>query len=294
MTQGSFNQILEGLTLLRQGKVRDIYEVGDYLLMVATDRISAFDVVMDQSIPVKGVFLNEISNAWFKRMESIVKNHLKETDPDLFPKECYPHKKALAGRSVLVKKTKPSPVECIVRGHISGSGWKSYQKDGTVCGIKLPAGLVESEQLPQPIFTPSTKAPDGEHDLNISFDEMVKIVGGETAEILRDLSLKIYTKGAQIAQNRGIIIADTKFEFGVDEEGEIILIDEVLTPDSSRFWPEDQYRPGGPQPSFDKQFLRDYLISLDWDKTPPPPPLPEKIITKTQVKYAQAHQVLTN
>lgn len=289
MNPEGFNQILEGLRLVKQGKVRDIYHASENLLMVATDRISAFDVVMNELIPGKGVCLTRISNMWFQTMEPIVGNHLKEIDPRLV---CPPHKNILSGRTILVKKVSPYPVECIVRGYISGSGWKSYQENGTVCGIKLPSGLRESDPLPEPLFTPSTKAPDGEHDINISFDEMVNMVGGETAEQLRDLSLQIYQKAARIAAERGIIIADTKFEFGEDESGNPILIDELLTPDSSRFWPRDRYQPGGPQPSFDKQYLRNHLKILDWDGKPPPPSLTKEVISTTQEKYIQIQQIL--
>lgn len=293
MKQQSFNQTLGILPMAKQGKVRDIYNLGENLLMVATDRISAFDIIMNELIPGKGVCLTQISNMWFKTMEPIVSNHLQEIDPNFFPRRCLPYKDILDGRAVLVKKIRPLPVECIVRGYISGSGWKSYQQNGTVCGIELPSGLKESEQLPMPLFTPSTKAAGGEHDINISFDEMANIVGGERAEQLRCLSMRIYQEGARIAEDNGVIIADTKFEFGEDESGNLILIDEILTPDSSRFWPMDQYQPGKPQPSFDKQYLRDYLVSLDWNGNPPPPPLPQEVIDTTREKYDHISQVLT-
>jgi phosphoribosylaminoimidazole-succinocarboxamide synthase len=255
--------------------------------MVATDRISAFDVVMPNPVPDKGKILNRISLFWFDIMTPLVPNHVITSDVDAYPDICRPYKEALKDRSMLVKKTRPLPVECVVRGYISGSGWKSYQKTGEVCGIKLPAGLQESDPLPEPIFTPSTKAESGEHDINITFEAVVDLIGQQTAEHIRDLSLSIYQKGAAIAEEKGIIIADTKFEFGYDGD-HLILIDEVLTPDSSRFWPKATYQPGGPQPSFDKQYLRDYLLSLDWDKAPPAPNLPEEVIANTRQKYMDA------
>lgn len=275
------------LELARRGKVRDIYDLGDQLLMVATDRISAFDVIMPNPVPDKGKILNRISLFWFDIMAAIVANHLITSDVDAYPAVCQPYKDILKDRSMLVKKTEPLPVECVVRGYISGSGWKSYQQSGDVCGIKLPAGLKESDPLPEPIFTPSTKAEFGEHDINITFEAVVDLIGRQTAEHIRDLSLSIYQKGAAIAEEKGIIIADTKFEFGYDGD-QLILIDEVLTPDSSRFWPKATYQPGGPQPSYDKQYLRDYLLSLDWDKTPPAPTLPEGVIANTRQKYMDA------
>ncbi len=281
------------LKLLKRGKVRDIYDLGDSLLLVATDRISAFDVIMDDPIPGKGKILTRISCYWFSCMSSIAGNHLITVDTGQFPDECRKYESDLANRSMLVKKAKPLPVECIVRGYLSGSGWKSYLRSGTICGIKLPPGLLESDRLPEPVFTPTTKAEVGEHDENITFDQVVELVGQETADRIRSLSLDIYTRAAKIAEDKGIIIADTKFEFGYDENGELILIDELLTPDSSRFWPKETYLPGGPQPSFDKQYLRDYLESLDWDKTPPPPPLPAEVIENTRRKYLEALQILT-
>jgi phosphoribosylaminoimidazole-succinocarboxamide synthase len=261
--------------------------------MVATDRISAFDVIMEDPVPEKGKILTKISLFWFDIMSPIIANHVIASDVDRYPEICRPHKKQLEGRSMLVKKTKPLPVECVVRGYISGSGWKSYKQNKEVCGIKLPDGLKESDRLPEPIFTPSTKAELGEHDINISYDQMVDIIGASRAQQVRDLSLKIYSHGAQLAEKCGIIIADTKFEFGEDENG-LILIDEVLTPDSSRFWPRDSYQPGGPQDSFDKQYLRDYLSSVNWDKTPPPPRLPAEVIEKTKQKYQEALQALVS
>jgi len=287
MAQAILQTDFSNLELTQQGKVRDIYDLGDQLLMVATDRISAFDVVMPNPVPDKGKILNRISLFWFDKMEGIVSNHVVTSDVDTYPAACHPYKEILKDRSMLVKKTTPLPVECVVRGYISGSGWKSYQQTGEICGIKLPAGLKESDPLPEPIFTPSTKAESGEHDINITFEAVVDLIGQQTAEHIRDLSLSIYKKGAAIAEEKGIIIADTKFEFGYDGD-HLILIDEVLTPDSSRFWPKASYQPGGPQPSYDKQYLRDYLLSLDWDKTPPAPTLPEEVIANTRQKYMDA------
>lgn len=275
------------LNLIKRGKVRDLYDMGDALLMVATDRISAFDVIMPDPIPGKGVVLTQISLFWFDVMQPLVPNHVITSDVDQLPAACRPYAETLRGRSLLVKKTQPLPVECVVRGFLSGSGWKDYQRSGTVCGIRLPEGLKESERLPQPIFTPSTKAELGEHDMNISFEDMVAKIGPEQAEKARDLSLAIYRKGCDLADSKGIIIADTKFEFGI-ADGEMILIDEVLTPDSSRFWPKDSYAPGGAQKSFDKQYLRDYLRSLDWNKEPPGPDLPPEVIENTRAKYLEA------
>ncbi len=283
------------LPVFRKGKVRDVYEVGnDKLLMVATDRISAFDVVLEPGIPDKGASLTQISNFWFDLLaqEHGVENHLVATRVEDFPEELQAHADILRGHAVLVERLEPLPVECIVRGYITGSGWKDYGRSGAVCGIPLPEGLQESEQLPQAIFTPSTKADEG-HDENISFEEAVKIVGQETAEWLRDTSLKIYTAAAAYARERGIILADTKFEFGRRPDGTIVLMDEVLTPDSSRFWPADQYAPGRGQPSFDKQYVRDYLETLDWDKTPPGPVLPEDIVQGTSARYKEAFEKLT-
>jgi len=282
----------EGLTLLRRGKVRDVYEVDGNLLIVASDRMSAFDVVMDDPIPDKGKILTAISTFWFNKLRTVVENHIISVNPDEYPEQCRSFKDELRGRSMLVKKAKPLTVECIVRGYVSGSGWAEYQKKGTICDIPLPDGLPESGRLPEPIFTPSTKAEIGEHDENISFKRTIEILGKETAEEVRDLSLKIYESGRTFAHEKGIIIADTKFEFGF-VDGRLILIDEVLTPDSSRFWPMDAYKPGGPQQSFDKQFLRDYLSGLDWPKQPPPPRLPREIIDKTRDRYLEALKRLT-
>jgi phosphoribosylaminoimidazole-succinocarboxamide synthase len=277
----------KGLNLIHRGKVRDLYEVDDKLLMVATDRISAFDVVMDNPVPDKGKVLTRLSLFWFDFLSDILPNHFITADVEMYPAACAPYLEALRGRSMLVKKAQPLPIECIVRGYLSGSFWKAYQKDATVCGFKLPSGMVESGKFPTPLFTPSTKADLGQHDENISIARMEEIVGAaETARIV-DVSIKLYRKAADYALRKGIIIADTKFELGWFE-GELILIDEVLTPDSSRFWPLDQYTPGKGQPSFDKQFLRDYLSSLDWDKKPPPPQLPDEILAKTGARYAEA------
>jgi phosphoribosylaminoimidazole-succinocarboxamide synthase len=280
------------LKLAGRGKVRDIYDMGETLLIVTTDRISAFDVIMNEGIPEKGYVLNQISIYWFQQMKDIIPNHIIATEVRDFPVECHKYADILAGRSMLVRKAKPLPAECVVRGYLAGSGWKDYRQTGAVCGITLPPGLVESDRLPEPIFTPSTKAELGTHDENISFAEMFELCGRETAERMRDVTLKIYSRARDIAADKGIIIADTKFEYGL-YEGEMIIIDECMTPDSSRFWPKDLYRPGGPQPSFDKQFLRDYLETLDWNKTAPPPPLPEEIIGKTGEKYMEALVRLT-
>ncbi len=281
-----------GLTLVNRGKVRDLYDLGDSLLIVSTDRLSAFDVIMPNGVPRKGEVLTKISEFWFSRMQDIVENHIITTDVSRFPAACRPYADVLAGRSMVVKKAKPLPIECIVRGYISGSGWKDYQKTGAVCGIKLPPGLRESDMLPEPIFAPSTKADVGVHDENISFEDACKTVGAKLAEEVRRLAIAVYLRGREIAAKQGIIIADTKMEFGTID-GKIILIDELLTPDSSRFWPQDSYAPGRSQNSFDKQFVRDYLLSLDWDQTPPAPNLPEDIIQKTSERYIEAYRRLT-
>ncbi len=280
------------LKLLHRGKVRDIYEVDDFLLIVATDRLSAFDVVLPDPIPEKGVVLTQMSLFWFDKLKDIVANHLVTADVDQYPEVCRQYSESLRGRSMLVKKADPLPVECIVRGYITGSGWKDYLSTGSVCGITLPPGLKESQKLPEPLFTPSTKAEVGAHDENISFDETVKKIGGEMADRVRDVSLELYRQASDYASERGVIIADTKFEFGI-ADGELILIDEVLTPDSSRFWPAEEYQPGRGQPSFDKQFVRDYLESISWDKTPPAPKLPQEIIDKTCQRYKEALKRLT-
>lgn len=281
-----------GIPILKRGKVRDIYGLGDKLLIVATDRISAFDVIMPEPIPGKGRILTAISLFWFDIMKDIVPNHLVSSDVSQYPKACLPYAESLSGRSMVVKKAEPLPIECVVRGYISGSGWKSYLDSGNICGIKLPEGLSESDRLDEPIFTPSTKAELGDHDINISFDAAADIIGRELAEKVRDISLSIYDKGSRLAAQKGIIIADTKFEFGfVDEQ--LILIDEVLTPDSSRFWPRNDYHPGGPQKSYDKQYLRDYLDNLEWEKRPPAPSLPPGVIESTRLKYLEAQSALT-
>ena len=283
---------LEGVKLLRRGKVRDIYEVEDYLLIVATGRVSAFDVILPTGIPGKGRILTQISIFWFNQVKEIVENHIVPVDVSEFPEPLPEYRDVLEGRSMLVKKANPLPVECIVRGYLSGSGWIDYQKTGMVCGIRLPAGLSESAKLPEPIFTPSTKAEHG-HDINISFEETIKILGKETAEKIRELSLSIYKKASEIAERKGIIIADTKMEFGFCN-GNLILIDELLTPDSSRFWSKKIYEPGKPQDSYDKQIVRDYLLFIKWDKKPPAPELPEEIVKKTAERYEEIFKILTS
>jgi len=274
-----------------RGKVRDIYDLGDRLLIVATDRISAFDVVMPNPIPDKGRILTQLSNFWFDLTKDIVPNHVLSTEVGGYPKECQPYQEMLRSRSMLVVKTEVLPVECVVRGYLSGSGWEEYQKTGEVCGIKLPKGLRESSKLEEPIFTPATKAEIGLHDENIPFEKVEKTIGKDLARKVKSLSLAIYKKARDFAEQRGILIADTKMEFGVKAK-KLILIDELLTPDSSRFWPKDEYQPGGPQKSFDKQFLRDYLLSIRWDKSPPAPQLPEEIVQKTREKYLEAYERL--
>jgi len=279
------------LTLKGRGKVRDIYDLGDQLLIVATDRISAFDVVMPNPIPDKGRILTQLSEFWFDLTKAIAPNHVLSTEVEDYPKACKPYEEMLKDRSMLVVKTDVLPIECVVRGYLSGSGWEEYNKTGEVCGIPLPKGLLESSKLEEPIFTPATKAEIGLHDENIAFGKVEKIVGKDRAKKLRSLSLAIYRKAREFAEGRGIIIADTKMEFGVKGKN-LLLVDELLTPDSSRFWPKEGYRPGGPQKSFDKQFLRDYLLSIKWDKSPPAPQLPEEIITKTRAKYLEAYERL--
>lgn len=283
---------LPGLTPDAQGKVRDIFDLGDRLLIVATDRISAFDVVLPDPIPYKGEVLTKISLFWFDHLADVVPNHLISADIRDLPAQYAEYAGSLKGRMMLVHKAQVFPVECIVRGYLAGSGWNEYREHGTVCGQKLPAGLVESDRLPEPIFTPSTKAAIGEHDENISFERMCEIIGEDHAKRLRDVSLELYTRAAEHARSRGIIIADTKFEFGL-VDGEVTLIDEVLTPDSSRFWPADTYEPGHGQPSFDKQFVRDWLESSGWDKRPPAPSLPEDVIVMTAEKYVEAYEAIT-
>jgi len=284
--------ILSGLTLHSRGKVRDIYDLGDKLLLVASDRISAFDVILPTPIPGKGKLLTQLSKFWFDRLADIVPHHLITTNVDEFPGACQPHRAALEGRSMLVKKSTPAPVECIVRGYLTGSGWKDYQKTGAVCGITLPQGLVEAARLDEPIFTPSTKAAVGDHDLNIPFATMIEKVGKVRAEKMRNATIAIYRRARALAETKGIIIADTKFEFGMEGD-DILLIDEVLTPDSSRFWPMDGYQPGKTPDSFDKQFVRDYLLKLNWDMKAPAPELPPDIVKKTQDKYFEALRRLT-
>jgi len=287
----SLSSTLPELPLVARGKVRDIYDLDDALLIVATDRISAFDVVLPTPIPDKGRVLTHLSRFWFKRTESIVRNHFLTMDLELAvgPWESL---QPLKGRAMVVEKAHPLPVEAVVRGYLSGSAWKEYRQTGAVCGIRLPPGLRESDKLPQAIFTPATKAPQGQHDENISFEHMTTMVGRERAELVRRLSLRLYDEAAHYAAQRGLIVADTKFEFGVCKN-ELILIDEVLTPDSSRFWPADGFAPGKPQPSFDKQYVRDYLEALHWDKHPPAPPLPPEVVRKTTEKYHDAFQRIT-
>jgi phosphoribosylaminoimidazole-succinocarboxamide synthase len=288
-TQSSVD--LPGIKKLRSGKVREVFDLGETLLFVATDRISAFDVILPDPIPRKGAVLNQLSAFWFKRFDKI-DNHFVTADFDQFPKELYSFREQLAGRSMIVRKTKPLPVECVVRGYLAGSGWKEYQESQSVCGEKLPTGLKLASQLPAPIFTPATKSDTG-HDLNIDMNECQRILGKEMAERVRDLSLQIYSAGREHAAKHGIIVADTKFEFGT-VDGKLLLIDECLTPDSSRFWPKDEYAVGQSPPSFDKQFVRDYLETLDWDKTPPGPKLPGDVIARTAAKYVEAFERLTS
>ena len=284
---GLMNTIFAGMKLASTGKVRDIYALDPYLLIVATDRISAFDVIMPNPVPGKGEVLTRMSAFWFEKMGDIIPNHVVSTNPDEYPAVCAPYRAILRGRSMLVKKARPLPVECVVRGYLSGSGWKDYSQGKPVSGITLPKGLKESSRLPQTLFTPSTKAPDGEHDMPISREQMVGIIGAELTDRIIRASLAVYERAVGIAAAAGIIIADTKMEFGL-LDGELILIDELLTPDSSRFWPTEDYREGRPQKSYDKQFLRDYLLSLNWNQRPPAPELPDEIIEKTGAKYREA------
>lgn len=278
----------DGVTPPTRGKVRDIYDLGKELLIVVTDRISAYDVIMAEGIPGKGAVLNQISKYWFDKTVDIIQNHLISTDVCDYPHSFHKYSDILEGRSMLVRKTNPLPVECVVRGYVAGSGWKEYQESQTICGIKLPPGILESGKLEEPIFTPASKAEVGDHDENITFEQTVELIGIEIAEKVRDISIALYSRARDIADGKGIIIADTKFEFGIDEDTNLILIDEALTPDSSRFWPKYDYEPGRPQKSFDKQFVRDYLSSLNWDKNPPPPPLPHDVISGTSEKYREA------
>jgi len=286
---------LPGLSLHKRGKVRDIYDLGDALLIVATDRVSAFDVVLPTGIPEKGRVLTALSRFWFDRTRELAPNHLLATEVREFPERCRPHRAVLAGRSMLVRRARPLPIECIVRGYLSGSGWQEYRDGGSVCGIPLPPGLVESARLPEPIFTPSTKAEGGAHDENIPYERAVELLGsGALAARVRELSLALYHRARTVAEAAGIIVADTKLEFGFDEKTEeLTLIDELLTPDSSRFWPLDGYAPGGPQPSFDKQYVRDYLTGIGWDKRPPAPPLPPEVVARTRDRYLEALRRLT-
>jgi phosphoribosylaminoimidazole-succinocarboxamide synthase len=283
---------LNGLGPHRQGKVRDLYDVGDALLMIATDRISAFDYVLASGIPDKGKVLTQLSAFWFEYTRDIVANHVLETDVANYPADLRRHAGTLEGRSMLVRKTNPLPIECVARGYLSGSGWKDYVGSGTVCGVHLPAGLRESDRLPAPIFTPATKATSG-HDINISEAQAGEIVGSALLERLRSLTMALYSAGAAHADRCGILLADTKFEFGLTDEGEVLLIDEVMTPDSSRYWPKDQYSPGRAQPSFDKQFVRDYLEQIKWNKQPPVPSLPDDVVAKTREKYIEAFRRLS-
>jgi len=293
MTAPLISTSMPDLNLAGRGKVRDIYTLDSQLLIVATDRISAFDVIMPNPIPGKGLILTQMSAFWFVQMEDIIGNHVISVNPDEYPEACRPYRDILTGRSMLVKKAQPLPVECIIRGYLSGSGWKDYLRDGTVSGIRLPAGLKESSRLPAPIFTPSTKAPEGEHDMAITKEETENLIGRELTAKIIAASIAVYNRAAAFALTRGIIIADTKMEFGI-YDGELIIIDELLTPDSSRFWPQDSYEAGRGQRSFDKQFLRDYLLSLPWDQRPPAPNLPDEIISKTAEKYEEALQRLTS
>ena len=296
MTEKTVNEVLletslQGIPLFARGKVRDIYDLGDKLLFVATDRISAFDVVLPTGIPLKGKVLTQISLFWFDFFKDLVPNHLITADVNEYPSQLQPFRQQLEGRSMLVREAKMIPIECVARGYLAGSGWKEYRQTGTVCGIPLPAGLRQGDKLPEPIFTPATKATSG-HDENISFDQAAEIVGPQLAERLRELTLTLYQKAADYARERGIIIADTKFEFGFINDT-LVLADEVLTPDSSRFWPREQYSPGKTQISFDKQYVRDYLEEIGWNKQPPAPPLPPAIVAKTSEKYLEAYRRLT-
>ena len=284
---------LSDLNLFRRGKVRDVYAVDDEsLLIVATDRISAFDCILPTPIHRKGEVLTALSEFWFEKLGHVVANHLIESDVDAMPPAIQRHADTLRGRAMLVRRAEVFPVECVVRGYLVGSGWKDYKRTGSVCGHKLPEGLVESAKLPEPIFTPSTKAEQG-HDENITEDQVREIIGDEKTALLRDTSLRLYSEAHEYASQRGIIIADTKFEFGLGKDGELLLVDEVLTPDSSRFWPADEYEPGRSQPSFDKQFVRDYLETLDWDKQPPAPAIPSEIAEATTTRYVEAYRLLT-
>jgi phosphoribosylaminoimidazole-succinocarboxamide synthase len=292
LSQPLLDTHLDGLSLVRRGKVRDVYAAGDALILVATDRISAFDYVLGSGIPDKGRVLNQLSAFWFDRTRRIVPNHLITTDVAGYPAEARSFARQLEGRSMLCRRTTPLPVECVARGYISGSGWKDYKATGEVCGIPLPKGLRESDRLPEPLFTPATKAESG-HDENISEREAANVVGVELLARLKTLTLALYAHGVAHAESKGIILADTKFEFGLTDTGELLLIDEVMTPDSSRYWPKETYNPGGPQPSFDKQYVRDWLESIKWNKQPPVPSLPDDVIRNTRAKYLDAYRRLT-
>ena len=292
MPEAVLETTLPGLPQPRRGKVRDVYDLGDCLLLVATDRISAFDCVLAPGIPDKGKILTQLSNFWFRRFAEVAPNHLIETDALRFPEPAAAHAALLAGRSVLARKCSVVPFECVARGYLAGSGWKEYQASGAVCGIRLPAGLREADRLPEAIFTPATKAESG-HDINVSFDAMASSVGAALAARLKSLTLELYGRAATYAAGRGIVLADTKFEFGLDASGALVWIDEALTPDSSRFWPADTWRPGGSPPSFDKQFVRDFLERTGWNKTPPAPVLPPDVVAGTRARYAEAYERLT-
>lgn len=286
------NTEFKDLKLMSRGKVRDMYDCGDTLLIVATDRISAFDVVLPDGIPCKGAVLSQMSAYWFAALSDVIDNHLLSADPAAFPPPCRAHAGTLQGRAMLVKKAKPLPVECVVRGYLAGSGWTEYQRSGSICGIPIAKGLQESSRLEEPIFTPTTKAEQGTHDENIPMEKVEELIGRDLARRVKEVSLRLYARGSEMARRKGIIICDTKFEFGLFN-GNLILIDEALTPDSSRFWPEDDYQPGRPQRSFDKQFVRDYLLTLTWDKKPPAPHLPADIIEKTSERYQEAYRRIT-
>ncbi len=292
MPEAVLETSLPGLPPPRRGKVRDVYDLGDRLLLVATDRISAFDCVLSPGIPDKGKILTQLSNFWFRRFADVVPNHLIETDASLFPEPAAAHAALLSGRSVLAKKCAVVPFECVARGYLAGSGWKEYRESGSVCGIPLPKGLREADRLPEAIFTPATKAESG-HDINVSFEAMASAAGAELSTRLKSLTLELYSRAAAYAAGRGIVLADTKFEFGLDPSGAVVWIDEVLTPDSSRFWPADTWRPGGSPPSFDKQFVRDFLEKTGWNKTPPAPVLPPDVVAGTRARYAEAYERLT-
>ncbi len=292
MAQAVLETALPGLTLPRRGKVRDVYDLGDRVLLVATDRISAFDAVLSPGIPDKGKILTGLSNFWFRKFGGVVPNHLLETDAARFPEHLARHRDLLSGRAVLARKCRVVPFECVARGYLAGSGWKDYRKTGAICGHRLPAGLLEADRLPEPIFTPATKAESG-HDENVSFEAMARGAGNALAGRLRDLTLALYRGAAAYAEERGILLADTKFEFGLNEAAEVVWIDEALTPDSSRFWPKDTWKPGGSPPSYDKQFVRDFLERTGWNKTPPAPVLPPDVVAGTRARYVEAFEKLT-